>query len=458
MKYSKHIPFMSAFGDIFLLNICFNLAFCYLNGFDEGCFNSRSIFFFLYINLAWVISANIFKAYKIERQFYRKAVLFTYIKINIFFFFLFLLFFQVFSFDYYQRDEIKVLFVIFFSSLVIWKFLLYYIFYFYRKSGYNYRNVVIVGYNDKATELRDYFADNPWTGYRFKGFFTHKKSDKKDIAGTYNELENYTLNNSIDEIYILMNDINKSVYKIISSIISLHPVKIRLVPDLSNFSNMNIKLVDYDMVPVMKIQQGPLSFWHNKFIKRCCDICISIIVISSILIWLIPLMAIIDFFTGREGVFFLQQRSGLNNQPFGLFKFRTMKKNGDANIKQATANDKRITRLGKFLRKTSIDELPQFFNVLFGKMSVIGPRPHMLKHTEEYKKLVDKFMVRHTVKPGITGYAQVRGFRGEIKKIKDMKDRIKFDNFYVENWSMWFDIKIIFLTIGNLIKGDDKAY
>lgn len=371
---------------------------------------------------------------------------------------MFLLFFQIFSFNYYQRDEIKILFIIYFASLVFWKFLLYYIFHFYRKSGYNYRNVIIVGYNDKATELRDYFTENPWAGYRFKGFFTFQKSDKKDVAGTYNELENYALNNSIDEIFILINDIHKSVYKIISSIISKHPVKIRLVPDLSDFSYMNLKLVDYDMVPVMNIQEGPLSFWFNRFIKCCCDICISIIVIATILIWLIPVLAIIDFFTGREGLFFLQQRSGLNNHPFRLIKFRTMKKNGDANIKQATADDKRKTRHGKFLRKTSIDELPQFFNVLIGKMSVIGPRPHMLKHTEEYKKLVDRFMIRHTVKPGITGYAQVRGYRGEIKKIKDMKERIKLDIFYIENWSMWFDIKIIFLTIGNLLKGDDKAY
>ena len=456
MKYSKHIPFISAFGDLFILNICFNIAFCYFNGFDTGCFGITNIFFFLYVNFAWLFSANIFKAYKTE--IHKRTVLFIYVKTVVFFFFLFLLFFQVFSFDYYQRDEIKTLFITFLSFLLIWKYLLFSIFHYYRKSGYNYRNVVIVGYNEKAVELRDYFTENPWAGYHFKGFFTHKESDKKDVAGTYIELENYTLNNSIDEIYILINDIHKSIYKTISSIISSHSVKIRLVPDLSGFSNMNIKLVDYDMVPVMKIQQGPLSHWYNRFVKRCCDICISVFVIASIMIWLIPLLAIIDFFTGREGLFFVQERSGLNNSPFKLIKFRTMKKNGYANIHQATANDKRVTRIGRFMRKTSIDELPQFFNVLMGEMSVIGPRPHMLKHTEEYKKLVDKFMLRHTIKPGITGYAQVRGLRGEIKKIKDMKDRIRLDVFYVENWAWWFDMKIILLTIGNLIKGDDRAY
>lgn len=135
-----------------------------------------------------------------------------------------------------------------------------------------------------------------------------------------------------------------------------------------------------------------------------------------------------------------------------------MEKNSDANIEQAIENDARITKVGKILRETSIDELPQFFNVLFGKMSVIGPRPHMLKHTDEYKALVDKFMIRHAVKPGITGYAQVRGYRGEIKKTRDIKERIKMDISYIENWSLWLDIKIAFLTIGKILAGDEKAY
>ena len=458
MRYSKYISIISAVGDLFILNISFNFAFCYLKGFDKSCLSTVSIVFFIFINLAWFVSANIFKAHRFDRQSYKKAILFTYVKTVVFFFFLFLLFFQVFSFDYYQRDEIKTLFLVFFASLIIWQFFLYYVFLFYRKSGYNYRNVVIVGYSDKATELKDYFANNLWAGYRFKGFFTHQKSDKKDVVGTYDDLENFTVSNGIDEIYIMINDIHKSVYKTISSVLSKHPVKISLVPDLSDFSYMSLKLVDYDLVPVLKTEEGPLSFWYNSLLKRVLDIAISIIAFVLILSWLIPVLLIIDLLWYREGIFFLQQRSGLNNKPFKLIKFRTMRKNKDANLKQATENDERITGLGRILRKTSIDELPQFFNVFIGNMSVIGPRPHMLKHTEEYKKLVSKFMVRHMVKPGITGYAQVRGCRGEIKKVKDMKERIKLDISYIENWSLWLDIKIAFLTIANIMKGDKKAY
>lgn len=457
-KHSTYISLISVTGDFIILNLCFNIAFCYMHGFDKSCFEIVNIIFFFFINIAWIFSAKIFKVYPTSRQIFKKTILSTHVKTVVFFFFLFLLFFQLFTFNYYQRDEIKILFIVFSLSLILWKFLHYFISHFYRKSGYNYRNVVIVGYNSKAIELKDYFTDNPWAGYQFKGFFSHQKSDKKDIAGTYDELENYVFNYGIDEIYILVGDIHKSIHKTISSIMSKHPVKIRFVPDLSDFSYKNIKLIDYDNVPVLQIQQGPLNLSYNRLIKRVFDIGFSVIVIGLVLSWLIPLLKLIDLFNGNDGLFFIQPRSGLNNHTFNLIKFRTMKKNGEAHTTQATENDKRITRLGRLLRKTSLDELPQFVNILMGDMTMIGPRPHMLKHTEKYKMIVDKFMVRHTVKPGITGFAQIKGYRGEIKKIRDMENRIKLDIDYIENWSVWLDLTIIFSTILIFIRGDKKAY
>lgn len=458
MKYSKYISLISGSGDLLILNICFNLVFCYIKGFDASCFSMVSITFFFYINVAWLISANIFKAYKIDHQLYKKAILLTYIKTIVFFFFMFLMFFQIFIFNYYSRNEIKILFAIFFAVLIIWRYFLYYVFHFYRKKGYNFRNVVIVGYNETATTLKSYFTDNIWTGYRFKGFFTYTKLDEEGVLGTYDDLEKFIVENSVDELYILINDIHKSVYKVINEIVSKHPVKIRLVPDLSDFSFMSIRLVDYDMVPVMQIQQGPLSYWYNRLVKRLFDVVFSFLVIVLVLSWLIPLIWIIDLLTDRQGVFFVQRRSGLNNKEFNLIKFRTMKKNNEAHTKQATAADCRITKFGSILRKTSIDEMPQFFNVFVGNMSVIGPRPHMLMHTDEFKAIVNRFMIRHAVKPGITGYAQVRGFRGEIKEPGDIEERIKMDISYIENWTAAFDMKIAFLTVGLLLKGDKKAY
>jgi putative colanic acid biosynthesis UDP-glucose lipid carrier transferase len=271
-------------------------------------------------------------------------------------------------------------------------------------------------------------------------------------------MEDFVSDNKIDEIYVMSNDVHPSVYPIISSILSKHPVKIRLVPDLSNFSYRNIEFVEYGMVPVMKIKQGPLNFWYNRAVKRLMDISISTFVIIFVLSWLIPLLFIIDLITDASGVFFIQKRSGVDNKEFNLIKFRTMRKNGEAHLQQATKNDHRITKVGKYLRRTSLDELPQFINVLIGDMSVIGPRPHMLKHTDEYKNMVNKFMIRHAIKPGLTGYAQVNGLRGEIKKTEDIENRIKMDVYYIENWSFWLDLKIVLLTILSMLKGDRKAY
>jgi len=458
MKYSKYISSISVTGNLLILNYLFIFRFCYTNGFDGRCTSFAAIAFFVFINIGWAVLSAIFKLNKVDRQSHKKRILANYSMVIVFFFFMFLLFFQFVSFNYYSRDYIKILFPLFYIALLLWQFFLYFSIIAYRKYGYNYRNVIIVGYNDNATSLKDYFVNNPWTGYHFKGFITFQKSEKKYVVGTYDELESFIADNQIDEIYIMSNEIHQSIYKIISSIISKHSVKIRLVPDLLHFSNMNISLVNYDLIPIMRIEKGPLNRWHNRFVKRVFDVMFSLIIIVGLLSWLIPLLAIFDLFSGRDGVFFIQKRTGLDNNTFNVIKFRTMVKNSMADTDQVTKDDKRVSKLGGFLRKTSIDELPQFFNVLIGNMSVVGPRPHMLKHTEEYKALVAKFMIRHAVKPGITGYAQVRGARGEIKKAKDIKARIKLDIFYIENWSLTMDIKIVLITIGKIIKGDDKAY
>ena len=196
----------------------------------------------------------------------------------------------------------------------------------------------------------------------------------------------------------------------------------------------------------------------NNFVKRLFDILFSLIVVCCLLSWLTPLLAIIIRVESRGPVFFKQARNGYNFKQFYCYKFRSMKINSKADSVQATRNDKRLTKVGAFLRKTSIDELPQFFNVLAGNMSVVGPRPHMIKENEKYLKSIDKFMVRHFIKPGITGLAQVNGYRGEIETNLDIVNRIKFDINYIENWSLLLDLKIITLTVFNLFRGEKKAY
>lgn len=196
----------------------------------------------------------------------------------------------------------------------------------------------------------------------------------------------------------------------------------------------------------------------NAFIKRTFDIVFSLLVIIGLLSWLTPILALLITLESKGPVFFRQSRNGIDNREFYCYKFRSMAPNKNADDIQATKNDMRITKIGRFIRKTSIDELPQFYNVLFGTMSVVGPRPHMVKHTNEYASSVDKYMVRHFVKPGITGLAQVRGYRGEVETESDIQNRIKFDIFYVENWSLFLDLKIMVQTVLNAFKGEEKAY
>jgi putative colanic acid biosynthesis UDP-glucose lipid carrier transferase len=222
--------------------------------------------------------------------------------------------------------------------------------------------------------------------------------------------------------------------------------------------NQDLKRDFYGLVPVLEFRTIPLDDSINLVIKRIFDILFSIMVILFVMSWLTPILAFLIKIESKGPIFFKQLRNGYNYKSFNCIKFRSMIINDKADLIQVSKEDERITRIGRFMRKTSIDELPQFLNVLVGDMSVVGPRPHMLSHTDLYANKVDKFMVRHFVKPGITGLAQISGFRGEVESDKDIIGRVKFDIFYIENWSLFLDIKIIIKTIIRAIQGDEKAY
>jgi len=196
----------------------------------------------------------------------------------------------------------------------------------------------------------------------------------------------------------------------------------------------------------------------NSIIKRTLDVVISLLVLVLFLSWIYVILAVLIKLESRGPVIFKQKRTGRNNEAFWCYKFRSMRVNEDSHCKQACKNDERVTRIGRFLRKSSLDEFPQFFNVLIGNMSIVGPRPHMLKHTEEYRQCIDNYMLRHCVKPGITGWAQINGLRGETQTLHLMEKRVQHDMWYVENWSPGLDLKIILLTLLHLVKGNENAY
>ncbi len=279
-----------------------------------------------------------------------------------------------------------------------------------------------------------------------------------DDAFSLEKCFDYIIENNIDEIYFSVSELsNKQINKLID-FADNNLRELKFIPDNKDIYSKKLKYEYYDYIPILSLRAIPLQEPVNKFIKRFFDILFALFIIVFVLSWLTPILAILIKIESKGPVFFKQSRNGFNYQEFDCYKFRSMTPNKEAHLHQATKGDLRITKVGALLRQTSIDEFPQFFNVLFGEMSVVGPRPHMVSHTNMYAQSVDKFMVRHFVKPGITGLAQISGFRGEVETDKDIINRVKFDIFYIENWSLWLDIKIIVQTFLNAVKGDEKAY
>ena len=213
-----------------------------------------------------------------------------------------------------------------------------------------------------------------------------------------------------------------------------------------------------EFIRLMTIRREPLQAEYNRVLKRVFDIFFSLAILLTIFPILYIVVGILIKLSSPGPILFTQKRTGLYGQDFMCYKFRTMKVNEDTDLLQAVKNDPRKTKIGDFLRRTNLDEFPQFINVLLGNMSVVGPRPHMLKHTNQYSVLIDKYMVRHLVKPGVTGWAQVTGYRGETKTLEQMEGRVKRDVWYIENWTFFLDIKIIVVTVLNMFKGEKNAY
>jgi len=456
-RYSKFIPAISLSGDFTILNLLLVLGFCWVEGFDQ-CAEPFHWWFYFYLNAVWLMLVLIFGGHHIDRNIRPRSFLITYVQIIVFFFFFFLMFFQVKPFAYYPREWWKYLFPIFFFALITWKMLLYYAFLMYRKWGFNYRTAVIIGADRNSEALRHYFRTNTWHGYRYLGAFSDQAVEADPPLGTLDDLERYLSKNHVDEAYIAWSSIPRKRLDTVFEVLDNHPVKVRVIPDLQDFSFRSANIVNYGDIPVIQIHPGPLSHWYNRTVKGLFDLTVSLLVIGGIMSWLTPLLWIASLLGSREGVFFRQQRTAIDGHEFTCLKYRSMRNNPQADQQSATRDDKRVTPLGRFLRKTSLDEIPQFINVLKGEMSVVGPRPHMLKHTEEYRKLIKRFMLRHTVKPGITGLAQVNGYRGEITTIHDIEKRVEHDVKYIENWSFNLDLRILLKTFWVLFRGQEKAY
>jgi len=328
------------------------------------------------------------------------------------------------------------------------------------------KNVVILGKSAAGAELYRLFEKKGYSGYKVLGYFDDdiEKSKLSVLAEGGNYLGpvlacmEYLRTEKVDEIFCTLPAFNREQIHDLMAEADRNLVRVRFLPDYYEVFRKPSKIEMIAHIPVLTVRPEPLEYAFNAFVKRTFDIAFSLFVIVFILSWLVPLLGIIIKIDSKGPVFFKQLRSGKDSTPFNCLKFRSMRQNNDAHKVQATKGDSRITKLGAFMRKTSIDELPQFFNVLVGNMSLVGPRPHMLSHTDEYSMLVDKYMVRHFLKPGITGWAQVNGYRGETKTLEAMEQRVEHDVWYLENWSFLLDMKIVFLTVWNVFRGEENAY
>lgn len=454
--YSKYQKTLNILTDILLLNFCYFVIYFHQFRTLDTFAQSRYFELLLFYNIAWFFSVNAVKVYDIGRT--NKTEETIKRLLNALLLFLILIFaFLGLKGIVYNKYLIFQTYVLSALLLTISNVTIIALLKRYRRKGFNFRNVLIAGQGEIANDLKDYLINNPQLGYQLLGIFDDT-SESSDTIGDIKSIEKFCANNVIHEIYCCLPYIEPKKVRRLIKFAENNFIKIGIIPDIRGFPGKNVEISLYDFIPVLNFKPGPLEDQANAFIKRSFDVLFSLFVLVFILSWLFPIFAILIKMESPGPVLFIQYRTGRGNESFRCFKFRTMLVNKDSDLKQATRNDSRITRIGRFLRKTNLDEMPQFFNVLMGEMSVVGPRPHMLKHTEEFTRAIDKFMLRHYVKPGITGLAQIKGYRGETNTHEKLKNRVKLDRFYVANWSLFFDIRIILLTIYSMLKGDNNAF
>ncbi|MBD0258220.1 MAG: undecaprenyl-phosphate glucose phosphotransferase [Cytophagales bacterium] len=317
---------------------------------------------------------------------------------------------------------------------------------------------VIVGAGPVGQDLYAYLQSHPQLGYSVDGFFDNHSRGNVPVLGKVKDCIDYVKAHGTAEIFCALPPSEGAAINALMHAADQHMVRFRLLPDVKGVFNSNVRVEFYNNLPVLSARHEPLEDKVNELFKRIFDVCFASLVTVFFLSWFLPLVALLIKLDSRGPVFFRQLRSGKDNKPFYCLKFRTMYVNGDSDRVPTTRGDKRITRVGAFLRKTSIDELPQFLNVLLGEMSVVGPRPHMVKQTDAYSVIIDNYMVRHFLTPGITGWAQVNGYRGETKETADMSNRVNADIWYMENWSFLLDLKIVFLTVWQSVRGHENAF
>jgi putative colanic acid biosysnthesis UDP-glucose lipid carrier transferase len=421
----------------------------------------------LFISLtSWFFSASCLQLYSDFRMKPHSVEWVAFLKVLILYTLLFsFLLFQFFPSLQVSRKELLTHVLLIFFLLPVQKLIIRVLLKKIRNGENVLRKVLIVGAGPTGISFYHDYVQNRNYGYKLTGFLDEER--KQSLNGHYlgktSEIESVISKHELDDIIVTLPMTSESQIGNIISIGEKHGKRIRIIPDYQSFGVVNMHVDKLGALSMITHRASPLDFADNKIYKRLFDIIFSFTVILLVFPWLFPIIGLIIKLTSKGPVLFKQERWGINNRTITCYKFRSMVtycKDVDENGKylQASKNDKRITPIGKFLRKSNIDELPQFINVLLGSMSIVGPRPHPIPLNLESKDTVERYMMRHWIKPGITGWAQVNGYRGETKKPNLMKLRVQYDLWYMENWTFWLDLQIIMQTLVNIVKGEKNAY
>jgi putative colanic acid biosynthesis UDP-glucose lipid carrier transferase len=458
-RYLYFLRLALVISDFLVLNCAFFIAFNLTEYYFPDKPSDSWKYPYFMINLMWVVSTNIFKLYQFDPRDNFKRVIKATIQSTCLQILIFLLYV-----NFMGNDEHLWSFLFIFTALMLVSFILSRLIFSkaepaLKKTFGPKRPITLLEMNSSNRLLVPYL--NSYTAHhRFEALAINSQDDLL-IEDPVN-LPNYNLfkdaaDKGLNEVYVSLSPNDLDTAADLQKEADRFGIRLKLIYNFTKYLQGPILTNYIGNIPVLSLRKEPLEDINNIIIKRAFDIVFSLLVIIFILSWLCPIIALLIMCESKGPVLFKQMRSGRSGKKFTCYKFRSMKVNDLGDIKQACEHDDRKTKVGCILRKTSLDELPQFWNVLLGDMSVVGPRPHMLKHTEEYRNLIDNYMVRHYLKPGITGWAQVNGFRGETRTLDLMEKRIEHDIWYIENWSIKLDSEIIWKTCLHVFKGEKNA-
>jgi len=458
----KSIYVTSLIIDFFLINISFIASYFISQSFQMSDASEHPYILIVIINFVWFFYTN-------SSEFYEEFLIRPFpIQIyNIFKLTLVISVFNVFALflikqQLFTRNLIVINGILVFLTISIRSIIFKATLRALRSKGKSIRNLLIIGANKIGERFREVITKNPEYGHRFVGFINNEKSD--DVVGTYEELDDVLKKKNVEDVVIALHSDSGVDLDEIVGVCNKNAVKIHVIPDYFKFLSGRFQISSVSNLPVITIREEPLNEFFRRFIKRLFDIIFSLLVIVFVISWFMPIVMLIIRIDSPGPAFFIQERFGMKRRPFKCIKFRTLtfNKNTSVEFEPIVKKDPRVTRIGKILRRTNLDELPQFINVLKGDMSVVGPRPLTKGVDEVYQKAYKDVKMRYNVRPGLTGWSQINGLRGEVAGEEQNKqfiqEKMRFDLWYIENWSIKFDFQIILITIWQMIRGDTKGF